>query len=191
VLAGLTLPLALAIGLRLGVHPAIHVIEAGPAARPSWRPFAIAFALAVAVPLAPLYLAPNVRLIGPVGASSGPLAAPEPGAASAIGRTAAVSLADLRATDRSCEAEGQVRSPYAWSTIPVLLYNDTETPVAVTWLDYDGHRDEEVVVNAHAEGPLEMYVGAGHLFVLTGSDGSCLMVFKIVGVTPLAIHLRT
>jgi len=188
ILAALTLALVLAAGLRLGVHTAIRLPSPAPAARPGWQPFAMAFALAVAVPLAPLYVSPNVRLIGPVGSTGGPAAAPDPSALGSADREVSVSLGDPPTTDGSCESEGKVHSTAVWTAVEVTLYNETGTHVGVAWLDYEGHRDENVAI---PPGPLYGTWGAGHLFMFTGPDGGCLMIFKVLGTAPITIHLRS
>jgi hypothetical protein len=189
ILAALTLPLVLAAGLRWRLHPAIQLSQPTSAARPGWRPFAIAFAVAVAAPLAPLYVPSNVRVIGQVSAAAGPAAAPAPGATGSSDREVSVSLGDPPGIDPSCAAEGAAHSPPVWAAVHVTLYNETGAPIGVSWLDYDGHRDEEHAIDAG--GPLFGEWGAGHLFVLTGPGSSCLMVFKVLGTSPISIHLRS
>jgi MFS family permease len=189
ILVALTLPLVLAAGLWLRLHPAIHISEPAPAARPSWRPFAMAFALAVAVPLIPLYLPSNIQVIGQASAAAVPAAAPAPDTSGSSDRVVSLSLGDPPAIDPSCDVEGDVHSPPVWVAVQVRLYNETGTSVGVSWLDYSGHRDENHAILA--DGPLEGVWGAGHLFVLTGPDGGCLMIMKVLGTTPVAIHLRS
>jgi hypothetical protein len=190
ILAGLTLPLVLAAGLRLQL-PLTRATEPVATARPGWRPFALAYALAVAVVLAPPYVPSSVRVIGQVSATGGPAAAPAPGPAAAGVEDRAVTLSIGRppAIDRSCEAEGGVHSPPAWTAVEVTLYNETGMEVGVSWLDYDGHRDVNQAIEA--DGPLTGHWSAGHPFVLTGPDGACLLIFKVLGTAPISIHLRS
>jgi hypothetical protein len=187
-LTALTLPLALAVGLRLHVESPIRPTEPPPRARPSWRPFALALSLAIAVPLVPLYFPSSVRLVGPAVGGSGPAAAPEPESVGGPRREAQVALGDPLVTDPSCSSEGQARSPYAWATVDFELYNHTGKSVGLTWLDYDGHRQGNVPISTS---PLSGQMGLGHVFMLVGADGGCLMIFKVVGTTPISIHLRS
>jgi hypothetical protein len=189
ILAALILPIVLVAGLRFHLHPGIPIAGPVPAARPSWRPFAVALALAIALPLAPLYLPSNVRVIGEVSAAAGPAAAPAPGASGRGDRVVSVSLGDPPAIDRSCDAERTQHSPPVWLAVRVTLLNETGRSVGVSWLDYDGRRDERQPIEA--DGPLYGEWSSGHLFVLSGPDGACLMVFKVLGTTPITIHLRS
>jgi hypothetical protein len=34
-------------------------------------------------------------------------------------------------------------------------------------------------------------MGLGHVFMLVGADGGCLMIFKVVGTTPISIDFRS
>ena len=188
ILAALVLPLVFAAGVRFHLVPA-HPSESVAAARPSWRPFAVALALAIVLPLAPLYLPSNVRVIGEVSAAAGPAAAPEPGASGRADRVVSVSLGDPPAIDRSCDAEGTLHSPSVWLAVHVTLLNETGRAVGVSWLDYDGRRDERQAIEA--DGPLYGEWSSGHLFVLSGPDGACLMVFKVLGTTPITIRLTS
>jgi hypothetical protein len=191
ILAALTLPLVLGAGLKLHLHAWTRRSEPVSAARPSWRPFALAYALAVAVVLAPLYLPSSVRVIGQVSATGGPVAAPAParGGSDAPDRSVTLSIGRPPAIDRSCGAEGGLHSPPVWAAVEVTLYNETGTAVGVSWLDYDGHRDQNQAIDA--DGPLTGHWSAGHPFVLTGPDGACLMIFKVLGTAPITIHVRS
>ena len=189
ILDALVLPIVLALAIRLHVHPALDFTGQVVGSRPSWRPFALALALAAAVPLAQLYVPSNVRVVGQVSAEEGPAAAPGPGASAGNERVVSLSLGNPVAIDPSCEGEGKLRSEPVTSLVHVTLYNETGTPIGVSWLDFEGSRDEVHFVSA--DDPLDDYWGAaGHLFVLTGQDGGCLMIIKVLGTSPIVIHLQ-
>jgi hypothetical protein len=189
ILAALTLPLVLAVGLKLQLHPAIHASDPVPPARPTWRPFALVYVLAFAVLLTPLYLPSSVRALGQVSAAGGPAAAPAPGASGVRVRSIALSIGTPPAVDRSCEAESGLHSPPTWAAVDVTLYNDTDLALGVSWLDYTGHRDQRQEIEAGD--PLIGHWSANHPFVLTGPDGACLMIFKVLGTAPINIHLSS
>jgi hypothetical protein len=190
VLSALMLPLVLAAALRIHLHPAGSAGGAQGAARPSWRPFALALVVAILAPLVPLYLPSGVRVVGASHSASGPAAAPAPGAISAVVRDAYLSLGAPLTADRSCDAEGNVRSPYSWSIVEVTLRNETDTTIGLTWVNYDGKRDEVIPVDPGGDPGVGEWV-TGHVFMLTGPDDACLMIFKVQGTTPITIHLRS
>jgi hypothetical protein len=191
ILAALTLPLLLAAALKLHLHSWTRLSEPVATARPTWRPFALAYVLAVAAALAPLYAPSSVRVIGQVSAAGGPAAAPAPaqGSSGLPDRSVTLSIGRPPRTDGSCGAEGGVHSSPMWAAVEVTLYNETGTAVGVSWLGYDGHRDQNQAIEA--DGPLVGHWSAGHPFVLTGPDGACLMIFKVLGTAPITIHVRS
>lgn len=189
IVTALTLPLILAAALRLHLRPGTGESEPIAAARPTWRPFAAAYALGIVVLLAPLYLPSSVRVIGATSAAGAPAAAPGPDATGAPDRTVILSIGTPPAPDRSCEAEAGLHSPPVWAAVEVTLYNETGTAVGLSWLDYTGHRDANQPIDAGD--PLTGHWSANHPFVLTGPDGACLMIFKVLGTAPLTIHVRS
>jgi hypothetical protein len=185
----LTLPLVLAVGLRLLPRVGIRPSEPVAPARPTWRPFALAYALGVLVVLAPLYLPSSVRVIGTASAAGAPAAAPGPAGSDAPDRSVTLSIGAPPAVDRSCLAEAGLHSPVVWAAVEVTIYNESGTAVGVSWLDYTGHRDVNQSIDAGD--PVTGHWSANHPFVLTGADGGCLMIFKVLGTAPLTIHIRS
>ena len=189
IVTALTLPLVLAAGLRLHLLPRPGPSETAAPARPTWHPFAVAYALTVVVVLAPLYLPSSVRVIGAASAAGGAAPAPGPGASGAPDRSVTLSIGTPPASDRSCDAEAGLHSPPVWAAVEVRLFNETGAAVGVSWLDYTGHRDQNQPIDAGD--PLTGHWSANHPFVLTGPDGACLMIFKVLGTAPIDIHVRS
>ncbi|HSB52917.1 MAG TPA: hypothetical protein VLD58_01110, partial [Gemmatimonadales bacterium] len=170
------------------IHPAIPLPHPPATARPGWRSFALGLALAIALPAAQLYLAPYIQVVGPASAAAGPAAAPDPNAAGAGPRVASVAVGTPPAVDRSCDAEGAVRSPTLWTSVDMTVTNETGMAIGILWLDFDGKRDETVAVDAGE--PVVFHAAPGHLFMITGPDGGCLVIFKVRGTSPIEIHIR-
>jgi hypothetical protein len=157
-----------------------------PRARPSWPAFAL---LTVGIILLPaLSLGPTgARVVG-APAAAGPDPAPGPTGGATV-REAELVLGDETAIDASCLSEGDVRSEIGSTTLfDVDLLNDTGRELAISWLDYEGHRQGLDPVSS--DGGHGRW-GAGHVFVLARPDGTCIVIFKVVGTTPIAIHLRS
>ena len=190
-LAGIVVPLVVyGVGAAgIDAHADLPPGERLPRPSPGWHPFAAGLGVAVALLFGLSYVgSSSVRLVGAESAA-GPPAAPAaaPGPADA---TAAARLAELvipSSPDPSCENEPDVRSEATESITIVALQNDSGQDLLLAWLDFEGHRAQPNIVAAGERG--EGSWGVGHTFLLGRPDGTCLVIFKIVGVSPITLRL--
>jgi hypothetical protein len=131
---------------------------------------------------------PSVRLVGAESAAvpaAAPAAAPGPADAGVPARVA--ELAIPTSPDESCEHEADVRSEATYSMTTVTLQNDSGQQLLLAWLDFEGHRAEPDVVAVGERG--DGFWGVGHAFLLGRPDGTCLVIFKVVGAGPMTLRL--
>jgi hypothetical protein len=70
----------------------------------------------------------------------------------------------------------------------VDLVNDSGQDLELSWLDFQGKRvDQGPVPAGEREG--HGVWGVGHVFLLAKPDGTCLVIFKIVGASPITLRL--
>jgi hypothetical protein len=160
-----------------------------PRPNPGWRPFAAGLGVAVALLFGLSYVgSSSVRLVGAESAAVpavAPAAAPGPADASAFTRLA--ELVIPTSPDQSCANEPDVRSEATETITTVELQNDSGQELLLAWLDFQGQRVQQNIVAVGERG--EGMWGVGHAFLLGRPDGTCLVIFKIVGVSPITLRL--
>jgi hypothetical protein len=190
-LAGIVVPLVVyGVGAAgIDAHADLPPGERLPRPSPGWRPFAVGLGVAVALLFGLSFVgSSNVRLVGAESAAvppAAPAAAPGPADAAAPARLA--ELAIPASPDQSCENEADVRSEATYSMTTVTLQNDSGQELLLAWLDFEGHRAEPDIVGIGERG--DGWWGVGHVFLLGRPDGTCLVIFKIVGAGTMTLRL--
>jgi len=188
VLAALVVPLFVYAAERAGIHTdgRFLVESAPPRPQPSWVPFALALAVtAIAIGALTYAGSSDVRVVAAQSAAAAPAAAPGPADTSAFARTAELIVG--ASPDTSCASETSARSEATDRMTEVTLLNNSGQELQLSWLDFQGKRVDQgpVPVGERGEGRW----GVGHVFLLSRPDGTCLVIFKIVGASPVTLRL--